>query len=191
MEQRRRDKKQKEKVKEKEKKSLTAEERLKEGKFRMLNEQLYTNDSIEAVKMFKEDPELFEDYHQGYRQQVEKWPKNPLEVIIEELQKEKYQDSLIGDFGCGEGRLELDLKKQGHKGKIYSFDVGKAAEHVIQTDISKVPLGNGVLDIGVFSLSLMGTNFPSFLREANRALKIRGKLFIAEVCSRFPLDKAT
>ena len=97
----------------------------------MLNEQLYTNDSVEAVKMFKEDPELFQDYHQGYRQQVEKWPKNPLDVIIEELQKDKYKDSLIGDFGCGEGRLEVDLKNKGHKGKIYSFDVGKASDHII------------------------------------------------------------
>ena len=35
-------------------------------------------------------------------------------------------------------------------------------------------------------MSLMGTNFPTFLREANRVLKIGGKLFVAEVLSRFP-----
>ena len=40
--------------------------------------------------------------------------------------------------------------------------------------------------MGVFSLSLMGTNFPAFLREANRVLKVGGKLFVAEVLSRFP-----
>ncbi len=55
--------------------------------------------------MFKENPELFTDYHEGYRQQVEKWPKNPLDIIIEELKKEKYTGMKIGDFGCGEGRL--------------------------------------------------------------------------------------
>mmetsp|Transcript_11473 Transcript_11473/g.15478 ORF Transcript_11473/g.15478 Transcript_11473/m.15478 type:complete len:92 (+) Transcript_11473:501-776(+) len=31
----------------------------------------------------------------------------------------------------------------------------------------------------------MGTNFPDFLVEANRVLKPRGKLFVAEVLSRF------
>ena len=31
----------------------------------------------------------------------------------------------------------------------------------------------------------MGTNFPDFLREANRVLKSGGKVFIAEVVSRF------
>ena len=31
----------------------------------------------------------------------------------------------------------------------------------------------------------MGTNFPDFIKEANRVLKKDGKLFIAEVTSRF------
>ena len=31
----------------------------------------------------------------------------------------------------------------------------------------------------------MGTNFPDFLFEASRVLKPRGKLFVAEVLSRF------
>lgn len=31
----------------------------------------------------------------------------------------------------------------------------------------------------------MGTNFPNFLREANRVLKKGGTLFVAEVLSRF------
>ena len=42
-----------------------------------------------------------------------------------------------------------------------------------------------MLDIGVFCLSLMGTNFPQFLKEANRVLLNGGILFIAEVMSRF------
>ena len=48
-----------------------------------------------------------------------------------------------------------------------------------------MPLEDEELDIGVFSLSLMGTNFPDFLVEANRVLKHDGTLFIAEVLSRF------
>ena len=57
----------------------------------------------------------------------------------------------------------MRLKESGHKGRIYSFDVGKCADHVIQTDIANVPLPDKKLDVVVFSLSLMGTNFPDFL----------------------------
>ena len=64
--------------------------------------------------MFKTQPTLFDDYHEGYRQQVEKWPKNPLEMFVTELKKTKYLHSFIGDFGCGEGKLELELLKNGH-----------------------------------------------------------------------------
>lgn len=49
----------------------------------------------------------------------------------------------------------------------------------------QLPLKSGELDVGIFSLSLMGTNFTQFLREANRVLKPDGRLFIAEVMSRF------
>jgi ribosomal RNA-processing protein 8 len=41
------------------------------------------------------------------------------------------------------------------------------------------------VDVGVFSLSLMGTNFPDFLLESNRVLKMHGVLMVAEVMSRF------
>ena len=68
---------------------------------------------------------------------------------------------------------------------IHSFDVGKCDDHVIQCDIANVPLDDESVDLGVFCLSLMGTNFPEFLSEANRVLKPSGKLFVAEVVSRF------
>jgi len=37
----------------------------------------------------------------------------------------------------------------------------------------------------VFCLALMGTDYPSFLKEATRVLRPGGKLWIAEVRSRF------
>lgn len=37
------------------------------------------------------------------------------------------------------------------------------------------------VDIAVFCLALMGTDYPSFLAEAHRVLKPRGHLWIAEV----------
>ena len=66
-----------------------------------------------------------------------------------------------------------------------SYDAGKLSDHVIQCDIAAVPLPAKSIDCAVFCLSLMGTNFPDFLIEANRVLKPNGKLFVAEVVSRF------
>ncbi|KAG8366904.1 hypothetical protein BUALT_Bualt16G0016400 [Buddleja alternifolia] len=49
----------------------------------------------------------------------------------------------------------------------------------------QTPLDSSSVDVAVFCLSLMGINFPSYLQEANRVLKPRGWLLIAEVKSRF------
>nr|DAD30804.1 TPA_asm: hypothetical protein HUJ06_009655 [Nelumbo nucifera] len=50
---------------------------------------------------------------------------------------------------------------------------------------SQTPLDSSSIDVAVFCLSLMGTNFPSYLQEAHRVLKPCGWLLIAEVKSRF------
>jgi len=45
-------------------------------------------------------------------------------------------------------------------------------------------LEDSCLDAAVFSLSLMGTNYVEYLREARRCLKLDGHLWIAEPTSR-------
>jgi hypothetical protein len=51
--------------------------------------------------------------------------------------------------------------------------------------MTHVPLDNEVLDVAIFSLSLMGANFTDYLREAHRTLKLDGQLHIIEATSRF------
>lgn len=60
---------------------------LKSSRFRFINEELYKSKSSDAVKMFREDPEAFSVYHEGYRQQVTHWPSNPLDRIIKAVRK--------------------------------------------------------------------------------------------------------
>lgn len=36
----------------------------------------------EAFKLFSEDPSLADAYHEGFRAQAAKWPKNPLDEVI-------------------------------------------------------------------------------------------------------------
>lgn len=129
------------------------------------------------------------DYHDGFKNQVKKWPKNPVDIIIGELKKDKYKGKVIADLGCGEGKLELEIKKHDPERVVYSYDIGKIADHVIQADIANLPLENETLDVAIFSLSLMSTNFLDMLLEANKKLKPNGLLFVAEVSSRLEINK--
>jgi len=51
--------------------------------------------------------------------------------------------------------------------------------------MAHTPLIASSVDVAVFCLSLMGTDFPNYLKEAHRVLKLRGWLLVAEVKSRF------
>lgn len=60
---------------------------LKGSRFRYLNELLYSKPSSEATGVFQDDPSSFKAYHDGYRQQVEQWPLNPLDRMIKALKR--------------------------------------------------------------------------------------------------------
>ncbi len=47
--------------------------------------------------------------------------------------------------------------------------------------MAHVPLDNASIDVAVFSLALMGTDYGLFLLEAARVLRHKGWLWIAEV----------
>lgn len=177
-----------------------AQERMKAqlegGHFRFINEKLYTSEGREAFSLFQKHPEMFDHYHQGYRNQVEKWPENPLDLIISWLKKQP-SSWVVADFGCGEARLaeeltqhRLKVDKKAKKGKngavnIHSFDLVARNSFITASDIAHVPLEKESVDVAVFCLSLMGTNVADFLKEAYRVLRPGGALKIAEVKSRF------
>ncbi|KMT08068.1 hypothetical protein BVRB_6g143930 [Beta vulgaris subsp. vulgaris] len=152
--------------------------RLSGGHFRMLNEKLYTCTGNEALKFFKDDPSLFNMYHVGYQEQMTHWPELPVNVIIKWL-KDRTPSLIVADFGCGDARLAKNVKN-----KVYSIDLVSSDPSVIACDMSKTPLESSSVDVAVFCLSLMGTDFPSYLQEAHRVLKSSGWLLIAEVKSR-------
>ncbi|XP_037030982.1 ribosomal RNA-processing protein 8 [Bradysia coprophila] len=152
---------------------------LKGSRFRYLNELLYSKPSGEATAVFEDDPTSFQAYHEGYRQQVQQWPLNPLDRMINAL-KRLPRNLVVADFGCGEARLARTIPQ-----KTYSLDLVAKTEDIIACDMANTPLETGSIDVVVFCLSLMGTNIKDFILEANRVLKDGGQLKIAEVESRF------
>ena len=48
----------------------SAKAKLKASRFRYLNELLYTQEGKESLRMFSQDPEAFQTYHEGYADQV-------------------------------------------------------------------------------------------------------------------------
>lgn len=153
--------------------------RLSGGHFRMINEKLYTCTGKEALDYFREDSSLFNLYHAGYKTQMSNWPEQPVNVIIKWLKKQS-PSFVVADFGCGEALIAKSVKNT-----VFSLDLVSNDSDVIACDMANTPLDSASADVAVFCLSLMGTNYQTYLEEACRVLKPGGWLLIAEVKSRF------
>ncbi|KAJ6509909.1 methyltransferase-domain-containing protein [Mycena vitilis] len=175
---------------------LSMKRSLDGARFRLINETLYKSDSREAHEMMQKDPKVYEEYHTGFRHQVQSWPTNPVQHYISVLSKYPAK-TVIADLGCGDAAMARSLTPKGLN--VLSFDLVSDGVFVIEADTcDKIPLpgsepaedeksdGKGqVVDVVVCALSLMGTNWTNCIREAWRILKHDGELKIAEVASRF------
>jgi superfamily II DNA or RNA helicase/SAM-dependent methyltransferase len=147
------------------------------GDLPQINYQINHELSTETHERFLKNPTEWEHYHTVYRDDRKNWPVVPFQEALNWLIARPHM--VIGDFGCGEAFLAKGLKN-----KVYSFDHIAINQDVIACDMVHVPLDNLSLDAAVFSLSLMGTNFLDYLKEAHRCLKLDGHLWIAEPTSR-------
>ncbi|KAJ3549532.1 hypothetical protein NMY22_g851 [Coprinellus aureogranulatus] len=149
-------------------------EKLDGAKFRMINETLYKSDSTSALRMVRENPSVYEEYHVGFRHQVHSWPTNPVEQYIAKL-KGYPPRTVIADLGCGDAALARCLVPEGMA--VLSYDLVSDGMYVVEADACKgIPLpGSGPT-----------TELP--MGEAAALMDIRdvsGELQIAEVASRF------
>ncbi|KAK8042676.1 hypothetical protein PG994_013159 [Apiospora phragmitis] len=178
-------------------------EKLISARFRHLNEALYTKPSAQAFHLFEESPEMFQEYHEGFRRQVNVWPENPVDGYVADIRNRGQQTRgkaraeppllrtngtcTIADLGCGDAKLAEAL--QGDKKKlrieVLSYDLQSPSPHVTRADIANLPLHNGSVNVAIFCLALMGTNWLDFIDEAYRVLHWKGELWIAEIKSRF------
>lgn len=98
----------------------------------------------------------------------------------------------IADLGCGDATLAGTLKPLSSKLAlwIHSFDLAKGdgpnASLITVADIcTRIPLADSSIDLAIFCLALMGTNWVMSLIEAARIVRPGGELWIAEIKSRF------
>lgn len=148
------------------------------GDFSEMNRRIHTSTSETTNKRFQNNPEEWELYHALYREARKEWTVVPYEEIINWCKKRP--ELVIGDFGCGEAKVAEALENT-----VHSFDHVAINDKVIAGDMANVPLEDASLDVAVFSLSLMGTNFTDYIKEAHRCLKLDGILYIVEPISKF------
>lgn len=134
-------------------------------------------------------------YHQGFRLQAAGWPQNPVSYFVKYIRSRP--GIVVGDFGCGDAKIAQSVSNKVHSfdlvagnEHVVACDISKvcvritAEIHDAATAIvsvkqisyiglshSQLPLDNAVLDLGIFSLSLMGTNYLDFVKEAARVIK--------------------
>lgn len=190
-------------------------QKLISARFRHLNETLYTRPSAEAFTLFQDSPEMFGEYHEGFRRQVTVWPENPVDSFLADIRargkvKQPGKGSggyapgakqalprtgkvcTIADLGCGDARLAEELQKDGKKMNVAvkSYDLQSPSKLVTKADIANLPLADGSVNVTIFCLALMGTNWIDFIEEAYRILHWKGELWVAEIKSRFgPIRK--
>ena len=136
--------------------------------------------SATTHQRLQENPEEWAHYHTLYQESRKDWAVIPYEEMIRWCQQRS--GYTIGDFGCGEAKLAEAVSD---RHTVYSFDHIAINDNAIACDMAHVPLDDETLDVAIFSLALMGSNFTNYLREAHRTLKLDGQLHIIESTSRF------
>jgi predicted nucleotidyltransferase len=148
------------------------------GGFRELHRAWSAAPSAETHQRLAEDPGEWQLYQSLYRRARRSFSEQPREVIARELRA--HPEWTVGDFGCGDALLAESLPNQ-----VVSMDHLGTDPSIVVCDIAETPLCDGVLDAAVFALSLVGANWPEYLREAHRTLRPGGRIYVAELEDRW------
>lgn len=150
------------------------------GDFTKINNRWYASSSDKTHARLEVNAEEWAHYHTLYREARKSWTVIPFEEEIRWL--EQRDPLVVGDFGCGEAII---AERVGAKHEVRSFDHVAVNATVTACDLAAVPMGDGELDGAIFCLSLMGSNFTDYLREAHRCLRLDGWLHIWESANYF------
>jgi superfamily II DNA or RNA helicase len=126
-------------------------------------------------KEFNNNPDSWFRYHSLRRESMKDWTEIPYEYIATKIKNKNHR---VVDFGCGENLFKNFIPNN----EVISFDHIAIDDNVIACDMSDVSeyLSDESVDVCVFSLSLWGTNYKDYIKEAYRVLNWNGNIYIAE-----------
>ena len=148
------------------------------GDFSEINKIWSITKSDNTHERLSRDPSEWYYYHTLYSEKRKAWLEIPYVEIAKKINVRP--DWVVGDFGCGENLLSKEITN-----KVHSFDHVAIDDSVYACDIKNVPIEDDILDVAVFSLSLMGSNYTDYFKEAYRTLKTYGNIFVCEPASKW------
>jgi len=143
------------------------------GDFSEMNKSWSTSRSENTNNRLIKDPSEWYYYHSLYAEKRKEWSEIPYIEIAKKIKERP--EWVVADMGCGENLLSKELTNQ-----VHAFDYVAIDKNVTACDMSSVPLNSQEVDAVVFCLSLMGSNYQDYLKEAFRIIKPYGNLFICE-----------
>lgn len=146
-----------------------------------IHQKASTSSSKHMNEFFKSNPDKWREYHSIRERNKKEWVEDPIAVIADKLNKNNHQ--IIADLGCGMNQLKTLVSSYS---QWHSFDHYSDDDTVIKADVSdlKEYLQDNSVDAAVFCMSLWGTNYMDYIKEAYRYLNYGGIMYIAE-----PKDK--
>lgn len=143
------------------------------GDFSEMNKSWSTTRSENTFKRLKNNKEEWFHYHDLYKKRREDWDEIPYIEISKKIKERP--EWIVADMGCGENLLSKEVTN-----KVHAFDYVAINKDVIACDMSSIPLQGNEVNAVVFCLSLMGSNYLDYIKEAFRVVKPYGHLFICE-----------
>tara|TARA_B110000503_G_scaffold20590_1_gene31004 strand:- start:493 stop:2004 length:1512 start_codon:yes stop_codon:yes gene_type:complete len=143
------------------------------GDFSEMNKSWSTSRSENTSKRLLKDPSEWYYYHSLYADRRKDWDEIPYLEIAKKIKERP--EWIVADMGCGENLLSKEVSN-----KVHAFDYVAIDKDVTACDMSSIPLGNQEINAVVFCLSLMGSNYLDYIREAFRVTKPYGNIFICE-----------
>jgi len=147
------------------------------GDFSEINRSWSVANSGNTHEKLKSNPADWYYYHTLYSEKREEWDEVPYVEIGKMITRPEF---IVADLGCGENLLSKEIPN-----KVLAFDHVAIDENVTACDISNLPIKDAIVDVTVLSLSLMGSNYQEYIKEAHRVLKSMGVIIIAEPATKW------
>jgi hypothetical protein len=160
------------------------------SEYQEIGKKMSTQHSKTTQLLFSEQPDLWHQYHdtrdfsfQGYDDQNE----IPVNKVIRYLKSRENRKLRILDLGCGRN-LIAQYFADNQKFNVTGYD-HVSCNGSVACDISELKEMDESVNVCVFSQSLMGSNWESYLEEAKRVLCYNGELIICDSIERYEIIK--